>query len=132
MDWNFVKINPNKVYKFPPGSYYIGDICYVLEEKVYNDVFVYFGFSNGLYTSKENRFLVSGTYAGDWTYTGTDGFQYGVDAGIIGIVSESLIHSVTSYGNKYDFPEGVDVQMKDGIFTFKKKNFKLTIDTKNQ
>jgi len=132
MDWNFVKINPNKVYKLPPGSYYIGDICYVLEDKVYDGVFGSYGYSSGLYTCKKGRFLVSGTYAGDGSYTGTDGFQYGVDAGIIGIVSEDLISSVTASGNKYDFPEGVDVQMKDGIFTFKKKDFKLTIDTKTQ
>jgi len=130
MEWNFVKINPNKIYKLPPGNYYIGDICYVLNDSIYDGVFGSYGYSSGWYTSEKGHFLVSGTYAGDGAYIGTDGFEYGVDAGIIGIVSESLIEDVTPSGRNYNFPNGVDVKMKNGVFTFKTKDFNLTIDTK--
>ena len=128
--WKFNKINTKKVYSFPPGNYYIGDICYVLDDVIYDTVFGGSAYESGLYSSTNGQFLVSNTYAGDGTYTGSDGFDYMVDAGIIGIVSSALISKDTIGGKIYDFPKGVHVTMKDGIFIFQADMFDLEINTK--
>jgi hypothetical protein len=128
--WKFKKIDTNKVYSLPAGSYYIGDICYVLDDKIYHNIFGASGYSSGLYTSSLGQFLVSNTYAGDGSYPGTDGFTYAVDAGIIGIVSKSLVTTETNLGKIYNFPTGVEVTMDDGVFTFESEETSFQINTR--
>jgi len=130
-NWKFEKINPKKVYSLPAGSYYIGDICYALDDEMYDNVFGGTGYSSGLYTSALGQFLVSNTYAGDGTYTGSDDVEYGVDAGVIGIVSQHLIEGEPHGGKLYDFLTGVDVTMEDGVFTFESDDFHLEINTRD-
>lgn len=130
-NWKFEKISPIKVYSLPAGSYYIGDICYVLDDTIYDNIFGGTGYTSGLYTSDIGQFLVSGTYSGDGRYPGTDGFTYSVDAGIIGIVTKNLVSNETTLGNFYTFAKGVEVTMDDGIFTFDSEDITFEINTRD-
>ena len=86
--------------KLPAGDYYIGDPCYVLAADDYPDD----RWSNfcDLLEKGGNEvtefegvpMFAAGTAYGDGTYEGSDGFEYGVDAGLIGIVPLSLCTDV--------------------------------------
>jgi len=129
--WNFKKINAKKTYVLPAGTYYIGDICYVLADELYENVFGGTGYECGHYTSDQGQFLVDGTYAGDGSYRGSDGFEYAVDAGIIGIVSQTLLSKETDGGKIYEFATDVRVSMQNGIFIFESDEVSLEINTKD-
>jgi len=131
MLWFFEKIDVDKIYSLPAGTYYIGDICYVLDDIIYDHTFGGHGYESGMYQSDLGQFLVSNTYAGDGCYRGSDGFDYAVDAGIIGIVSESLVHTKTTFGRMCTFPKAVTVRMYDGIFEFQSEGFQLEINTRD-
>ena len=92
--------------KAPPGTYFIGDPCYAVPDDDWHDLLESTGYL-GLYASEENKkldiynrkddmngvfrykgryILASSTSYGDGCYPGSDGFSYGVDAGMIGAV----------------------------------------------
>jgi hypothetical protein len=76
---------------FGKGRYFIGDICYALDENVYHKIWGdKFQFEDGEYLVGKTKFAVAGTAYGDGSYKGTDGIDYWVDAGCIGIVPEIL------------------------------------------
>lgn len=116
----------------PPGKYYIGDLCYVLSEDVYDNVFGGLGgYDSGLYQKKGSSdfFLLDNTAYGDGVYYGTDGREFGVDAGIIGICPASLV--VKGYGENtlYEFKEPVTCRFKKGRFAFSSGYIRLVINT---
>jgi hypothetical protein len=128
-DWNY-----EKTYSFvaPPGKYYIGDICYYLQDSFYDGIFGGHGYEPGLYTRKADNsfFMVDNTSWGDGEYNGTDGFGYGVDAGIIGIVSMPLGDESNVYGGKvHVFKEPVQIKFGNGLFRFHSNSKYLAIDT---
>lgn len=121
-------------YTAPPGKYYIGDLCYALYEDVYDKVFGSLGgYDSGLYQKGNSFFLVDNTAYGDGLYKGTDGFEYGVDAGIIGICSGDLIDpantSAESGGKIYTFTEPVSMKFHGGVFRFHSGMTSFKIDT---
>ena len=75
-----------------PGTYYVGDLCYVMHpqwKEVCNLMFAVdgpgvldgeFNLSNGV------RFAISSTAYGDGTYQDQQGREYPVDAGLIGCI----------------------------------------------
>lgn len=85
--------------RFEPGTYYIGDPCYVIKD---DDWMAYLesygeGWGQGQATTFQgHKVWHNGTNFGDGCYPGSDGHSYAVDAGIIGIIPEALIF------NKYD------------------------------
>lgn len=87
---------------FPPGQYYIGDPCYVIQEW---DEFcdTYFTTGGGELTFHGQSIFVDNTTYGDGTYEGTDGHSYSVDAGLLGIIPTSLI-------TEYDINNSDDVK----------------------
>lgn len=134
--WTFEKLDPFNIYTLPAGTYYIGDICYVLDDVVYESVFGETGYEEGLYMKDSKKFfLVGQTSWGDGEFSGSDGCKYLVDAGVIGIVSEELISSDpdsgkdTDGGKVYTFLTPVVVTMEKGIFTFESKDIYLRINT---
>ncbi len=118
-DWQF---SSKLSQTLPPGKYWIGDICYCLDDKVYDTIFGGFGYDGGFYTHKDGGFfMVDGTAWGDGAYAGSDGFTYGVDAGIIGIVSHQLVdeNNDSLCGGKFHtFTEPVKCTFKGGRFEF--------------
>jgi hypothetical protein len=130
-DWSYTK-----KYSFitPPGTYYIGDLCYFLKEPIYDKIYGGRDYESGLYTHNSDGafFMVDHTAYGDGAYGGSDGFEYGVDAGIIGIASRSLGPETDEkvYGGKlHTFKEPIEINFKSGMFRFKSHSNYLAIDT---
>lgn len=116
----------------PPGEYYIGDLCYVLSDEVYNTIFGGLGgYNSGLYKEKatDNFFLVDNTAYGDGLYHGNDGKEFGVDAGIIGICPKSLCKQDGDGGHFYTFKDEVKCKFGGGVFHFRSGFVHLVIDT---
>lgn len=74
-------------------GFYVGDICYVLADKLYHGVWGEAHYHDGKYKDPETgfEFAVAGTAYGDGEYCDQDGNAYGVDAGVIGIVPLELV-----------------------------------------
>lgn len=73
-------------------GFYIGDICYVLSDEVYHDIW---GSQNSYQEGKiqvgNYAFAVDRTAYGDGFYADNNGRNYSVDAGVIGCVPFELI-----------------------------------------
>lgn len=116
----------------PAGRYYIGDLCYALSDDVYDKIFGLYDYESGLYSHNNGKhfFLVDGTAFGDGCYPGSDGKEFSVDAGIIGICSAALAEKDGNGGHFYTFDSDVRCSFKNGRFTFNWDNYKsLVIDT---
>ena len=130
-EWNY---KTTHTFVAPPGVYYIGDLCYFLKEAIYDSIFGGHAYESGHYTRKSDGafFMVDGTAYGDGEYKGTDGFGYGVDAGIIGIASRALGPDSDEkvYGGKlHTFKEPVEIKFGGGMFRFNSHSKYLAIDT---
>ena len=130
-DWNYTGKHS---FVAPAGTYYIGDLCYFLREPIYDGIYGEQGYESGVYTQKSNGafFMVDNTAHGDGAYRGTDGYDYGVDAGIIGIASRSLGPETDEkvYGGKlHTFKEPVQMKFTNGMFRFQSLSKYLAIDT---
>lgn len=86
-----------KAVIFPAGKYYIGDPCYVFSceswSKLCDETDC---FENGedhphLFSHRGHKFFGASTAHGDGTFYDSDGYQYGVDAGMLGIVPLALV-----------------------------------------
>lgn len=70
--------------EFKPGTYFVGDPCYALRDDLYNK----WGNDNNYDDGDYEYFAVGSTAYGDGTYTDTySGREFGVDAGILGVVN---------------------------------------------
>jgi len=118
----------------PKGKYYFGDICYIMDDEVYHKVWGdKLGFADGKHDvdfvdSKGKHwtgtFAVAGTAYGDGCYTGVHK-DYGVDAGVLGLVPESLWDSEKGTGDNL----GMIFTVKDSV-TFKANDGKFSVDCK--
>ena len=102
---------------------YIGDICYALEDDVYYTEWgTKHNFQDGLITTENSlQFAVSGTAYGDGLYEGTDGTEFPVDAGVIGVVDLRLAKRYThaqlnSLGLIVPNATKVEFSAEDGYF----------------
>ena len=78
--------------KIKSNKFYIGDICYVLNDDLYQNIWGgKYDFRDGVIDFGINQVLVHGTAYGDGCYSDNKGNTYGVDAGVIGVVPEELI-----------------------------------------
>jgi hypothetical protein len=128
-DWTF---SSSKHFTAPPGTYYIGDLCYVLSDNVYDTIFGGLGgYDAGLYTKKNSNdfFLVASTTYGDGLYTSSDQKQFAVDAGIIGIAPMSLVSKNDGGGQFYTFDKPVKCKFRGGRFSFTSGHNEIVIDT---
>lgn len=102
-------------------GFYIGDICYVLGQRLYHEVWGdKYGFNDGTFTDPDTGFqvAVAGSAYGDGTYTGSDGTEYPVDAGNIGLVPLELVEDKTGMeeGKVVKSPGTATFQAEDGVF----------------
>lgn len=106
----------------PAGTYYIGDLCYALTDSLYDKVFGC-DYDDGLYTLTANPshvFWLANT-GGDGLFVGDDDKEYGVDAGILGIASESTLDPLKQPyhgGHMYTFTGPIKVSLKNECFHF--------------
>jgi predicted DNA-binding WGR domain protein len=124
--------------QFGPGKYYIGDPCYVMKDALYDQ----WGEENdwegaGVYTVNGQTFACSHTAHGDGEYKGSDGKDYGVDAGIIGVVPEAMFDlednpNAGDMGRFVDVTKTLTFHADGGVFSFSIDGEDLTIDTKDE
>lgn len=109
----------------PVGTYYIGDLCYALDDDLYENVFGP-SYDAGLFISNLNPthvFMMEST-GGDGFFNGSDGKEYPVDSGTIGIASQAVLTKkktrFTEYGSLYTFKSPVHVNLQfDNKFIFR-------------
>jgi hypothetical protein len=106
----------------PPGTYYIGDLCYALDDYLYENVFGP-SYQDGYFVSSKNpnHVFMMGSTGGDGKFRGTDGKNYSVDAGIIGIASEGTLdpkNAPYKGGSLYTFKTDVTVKLREDKFIF--------------
>lgn len=88
VNWRAV---PGTEHTFPPGKYYMGDICYINNNHLYYNIWGdLFHFRQGYFTDDSSTFGVFNTYAGDGEYKDIGGNFYNVDAGVIGLIPLAL------------------------------------------
>jgi hypothetical protein len=118
-DWEVQE--DKKKATLPAGKYYIGDLCYALDDTLYDKVF---GprYDIGLFTSKLNPthvFMMGRT--DDGLFRGSDRKDYPVDAGIIGIAAEATLDQKKAPydgGSLYTFKSPVNVKLRNDKFIF--------------
>ena len=112
----------NKSFKINvKNGFYIGDLCYALDEKVYDEVWGGNDYEDGQYTDPETKaeFAMVGTAFGDGEYeSNEEGLSFPVDAGIIGIADLSICGKDTSLGKVVlDYSGIVFIEYNDGTIT---------------
>lgn len=137
-------INEPITIKTNLGHIYIGDICYAMDNEIYDK---FWGdehnYIDGVFTYNGVKFGVYGTAYGDGCYYGSDNNAYGVDAGVIGVVPMELwgkdktIEELNRCGRVVDISQ-VDFRAtgrgktdKDGMFYITIGNEQLEINTKD-
>jgi hypothetical protein len=114
----------------PAGTYYIGDLCYVMHDAW--DEFCDITIDgtcccDGEFTLKDGRrFATYGTAFGDGTYTTSTGATLGVDAGLIGCILVSDIKDpeikdladIVKYGTTHHFDHEFETDEDEGVITF--------------
>ena len=114
---------------------YIGDLCYALSNKVYDKVWGANDYKDGSYVEPDSKlqFAMVGTAYGDGCYEGSDGVDYPVDAGIIGICDMGLVEkNITGLGRIIANVEGeVFIKYDNGdiIITWNNGNKEVLIKT---
>jgi hypothetical protein len=87
----------------PKGSYVIGDPCYAVPDEDWDALLESCNyFQNPIGYVKRNFthkvfVLAFGTKWGDGSYRGTDGNEYGVDAGLLGLVPVELLEDLSDH-----------------------------------
>ena len=111
----------NKSFKINvKNGFYIVDLCYALNEKVYDEVWGGNNYEEGQYADSETKaeFAMVGTAYGDGEYESSDGVSFSVDAGIIGIADLAICDGDTSLGKVVpDYSGIVFIEYNDGTIT---------------
>jgi hypothetical protein len=68
----------------PAGEYYIGDPCYVMPTRDWNQ------WMDDHMCATNGQWVIHPTHCGDGWFIGSDGFEYHVDSGNLGMVLSSL------------------------------------------
>lgn len=126
------KYTETLTYTAPPGSYYIGDLCSSLDEDLTTHLLTKFKLKDGLYQrdgSSTDFIFVHKTKWGDGCYDGSDGREFPVDSGTIGIAPVSLCTD-GFHVQRYTFDAPVTCTAdEDGKFSFASGDTVLTINT---
>ena len=108
------------IIAFDPGTYWIGDLCYVISEDTWQNkicpAFENEGSVDTVLVAIPNGIAFLGnTEYGDGTYNGSNGFKYSVDSGTIGIVHKAAMK------------EELDSSVLSGTFITRDKHFNADI-----
>ncbi len=107
-------------YTLPAGTYYIGDPCYVFNNKDWDRICKECLDELGIISIFKHKFFMEGTTYGDGTYHDNFGRNYPVDAGLIGAVPIELIaKKYMRVGMAFiTFDKELFIEYNDGNFTF--------------
>ena len=122
------------MHTMPPGTYYVGDLCYVLVNQ-WDDVCKLLiegeNVKQGSFTLPNGtQFAIFNTAYGDGIYRDEIGNEYGVDSGSIGCVkidniSPEILERIKNYSAVVNFPSGLSCYEVDGVIHLGD----ITIDT---
>lgn len=130
-----------KKFLFPAGKYYIGDPCYAVKDEKWSDLIEstgcfgledrletkYLNWDDGAFIYNGRKCFASGTVYGDGTYYDKQYREYGVDAGLLGIIPfESCDGDSMEGGNIVEFEKEFKVYESEGVFYF--GNIKIDTD----
>ena len=107
----------SKSIVLPAGKYYIGDPCYVFTHDSWSP-----GICDAILDDREEhkgvKFFADHTAYGDGTYRGSNGFEYGVDAGLIGAIPFELITDLSGleYGTVIEVNGELVCESNEGSF----------------
>lgn len=115
-------------------GFYIGDICYALDDDTYDTVWGGANYVDGKYDVNGYSFIVGSTAYGDGEYTDQHSNVYGVDAGNIGIVPLELCtgdseDNLKRLGNVLYTTGVATFECENGIFDIVTPNETIHIDT---
>ena len=105
------------------GTYYIGDLCYVFEEDDWDEIcgLMFNSENDGYIEYKGFTMFFANTKYGDGTYTDQYGYDYPVDAGLIGAVaikhlSEEFVRVINNgkLGQVHEFERSFTCSEDDG------------------
>lgn len=103
----------------PAGEYWIGDLCYVLDDD-WDEVCSLYESGAGQYTMSDGRrFAMYGTFYGDGVYEDESKNTYSVDSGTLGCIKVSHIDGPSRLGNVVKFAEPFETcELSDGVLKF--------------
>ena len=111
--------------QFPAGSYWVGDLCYVMHpewDELCDIMFAEDDMVEGELTVQNKRIFIASTAYGDGTYADNVGRAYPVDAGSLGIIAvENIAESELpdlNGGHVIEFAEDFTVTAQHGRFNF--------------
>lgn len=111
----------NKVTIKSSKGFYIGDICYALNDDLYHKVWGAADYKDGKYADPKTgaEFAVAGTAYGDGEYQDNHGNRYPVDAGVIGLVPLELVEEegYADLGHVEETPGEATFEAHGGHFT---------------
>ena len=114
------------------GEYWVGDPCYVVPDDIYQGIWGdKYKFEDGTIDCGNGlSFQVHGTAWGDGEYKGSNGFIYGVDAGVLAIVPMELATKERGLdkGTRHK-SSTAKLEYKDGVFNMIFDNETITINT---
>jgi len=125
---------------FEAGTYYLGDLCYVLTKTQWDELMGQvidggWGCRDGEFTVDGKKVFLGTTYIGDGTYLDEIGNVYCVDSGTIGICPAELMANTDKLelGKKLDIENSFMISSDNGVFIINDNHdlFK-TIDTKEE
>lgn len=103
---------------FPPGEYWVGDLCYVLDPHWGEICDIDFDDYCIMETSDEQLLGTAYTEYGDGSYTDQHGNSYGVDSGTIGVVSvkhmDTPLSEAVKDGHVHTFNHPFSITRKKG------------------
>lgn len=99
-------------------GFYIGDLCYALNEKIYDEVWGGTGYAEGIHTEPTSgfSFAVAETAYGDGTYKDGKMREYDVDAGNISLVPAELAEC-TDGGHYFEGAGEATFTAESGVFS---------------
>lgn len=102
----------------PEGAYYVGDPCYGASDGRWDAWLKDSDYFRRPLARDLGAWAVAfGTAYGDGTYTDNEGREYGVDAGLLGVIPVNFAGGSTSLHGMWriEFPKPFDCWVEDGV-----------------
>jgi hypothetical protein len=130
------KINNSIMNEYlSPGTYYLGDPCNVLHDKIFIGIYGnIYNYENGKFNINGTDFVVHQTHNGDGVFKDTKNRNYCIYSGFLALTNIKLIENqelCKKNGHVFDFKNKVNFIYDAGLFYIKSGKKYINIDTIN-